>query len=162
MIEHIAAMSGKSLVVFPLNADIDTMDLVGGFEQVDPQRAASSFLQELRAFISARVLASLPGEVPQEALAILELLENGELSAGGLLKELSRGDPTAAQANLSQHLAVLRSQQIVKTRKAGNQVFYSVRDPVILKVLALLRRYLEKHLNEMLSDLGSELQEARR
>ncbi|KAH7416677.1 P-loop containing nucleoside triphosphate hydrolase protein, partial [Cadophora sp. MPI-SDFR-AT-0126] len=29
IIEHIAAMSGKSLIVFPLNADIDTMDLVG-------------------------------------------------------------------------------------------------------------------------------------
>ena len=94
--------------------------------------------------------------------AILELLENGELSAGALLKELSRGDPTAAQANLSQHLAVLRSQQIVKTRKAGNQVFYSVRDPVILEVLILLRSYLQTHLNELLSELDPQdtLQEA--
>ncbi|KAE8442887.1 hypothetical protein EG329_002559 [Mollisiaceae sp. DMI_Dod_QoI] len=75
IIEHIAAMSGKPLVIFPLNSDIDTMDLVGGFEQVDPQRAASAFLEELRTFISTRVLASLPTEVPQEALAILELLE---------------------------------------------------------------------------------------
>ncbi|CZR69956.1 related to midasin (AAA ATPase) [Phialocephala subalpina] len=89
MIEHIATMSGKSLVVFPLNADIDTMDLVGGFEQVDPQRAASSFLQELRAFISTRVLASLPGEVPQEALAILELLENENGSSSSLFSTIA-------------------------------------------------------------------------
>jgi ArsR family transcriptional regulator len=86
-------------------------------------------------------------------IAILELLEAGELTAGTLLKELSRSDPAAAQANVSQHLAVLRSQQIVKTRKAGNQVFYSVRDPVIHEVLALLRRYLQTHLNELLSEL---------
>ncbi|KUJ07208.1 midasin [Mollisia scopiformis] len=78
IIEHVAAMSGKSLVVFPLNADIDTMDLVGGFEQVDPQRAAGTFLEELRAFISTRVLASLPNEVPDEALSILELLGSND------------------------------------------------------------------------------------
>ncbi len=40
------------------------------------------------------------------------------------------------QANISQHLAVLRAKQLVVNRKARNQVFYSVRDPIILKVLA--------------------------
>jgi DNA-binding transcriptional ArsR family regulator len=90
-------------------------------------------------------------------IAILELLDRGELSAGALIIELGM-----EQANVSQHLSVLRAQQIVLTRKAGNQVFYSVRDPVILKVLALLRRYLEKHLNDTLSDLDSDLQESRR
>jgi DNA-binding transcriptional ArsR family regulator len=88
-------------------------------------------------------------------IAILELLEAGELSAGALIKELSRGDQAAAQANVSQHLAVLRSQQVVKTRKSGNQVFYAVRDPVILEVLVLLRRYLQTHLNELLTELES-------
>jgi DNA-binding transcriptional ArsR family regulator len=90
-------------------------------------------------------------------IAILEMLDRGEISAGALIKELGM-----EQANISQHLAVLRAQQIVTTRKAGNQVFYSVRDPVILKVLALMRRYLQKHLNEMLSDLDSEFETAAR
>jgi ArsR family transcriptional regulator len=35
-------------------------------------------------------------------------------------------------------------------RKAGNQVFYSVRDPIINKVLVLMRRYFQKHLKEAL------------
>jgi DNA-binding transcriptional ArsR family regulator len=90
-------------------------------------------------------------------IAILELLDRGEVSAGALIKELGM-----EQANISQHLAVLRAQQIVLTRKAGNQVFYSVRDPVILKVLALLRRYLQKHLKETLNDLDRDLQETGR
>jgi DNA-binding transcriptional ArsR family regulator len=90
-------------------------------------------------------------------IAILELLDRGEVSAGALIKELGM-----EQANVSQHLAVLRAQQIVVTRKAGNQVFYSVRDPVILKVLALLRRYLQKHLKETLNDLDRDLQETGR
>lgn len=95
-------------------------------------------------------------------IAIVELLDRGELSAGALVAALAVGQSNITQANVSQHLAVLRAQQIVATRKAGNQVFYSVRDPVILKLLALLRRYLEKHLNQMLGDLDSELQETRR
>lgn len=90
-------------------------------------------------------------------IAILELLDRGEVSAGALIKELGM-----EQANVSQHLAVLRAQQIVVTRKSSNQVFYSVRDPVILKVLALLRRYLQKHLKETLNDLDRDLQETGR
>ncbi|MGB7171230.1 MAG: metalloregulator ArsR/SmtB family transcription factor, partial [Acidobacteriaceae bacterium] len=69
-------------------------------------------------------------------IAILELLGNAECSAGELIEKLGM-----EQANVSQHLAVLRARQIVVNRKAGNQVFYSVRDPIILEVLALMRRY---------------------
>ena len=82
-------------------------------------------------------------------LAIIENLEQGELSAGELQEKLS-----VEQANLSQHLAVLRAKQLVVNRKAGNQVFYSVRDPIILKVLALMRRYFYTHLQEAMELLG--------
>lgn len=76
-------------------------------------------------------------------LAIIELLQNGELSAGELMGKLGM-----EQANVSQHLAILRSKLIVVNRKAGNQVFYSVRDPIIVEVLALLRQYFQKQLKE--------------
>jgi DNA-binding transcriptional ArsR family regulator len=82
-------------------------------------------------------------------IAIIELLEDGELSAGALIEKLGM-----EQANVSQHLAVLRGKQIVVNRKVGNQVFYSVRDPIILKVLALMRRYFKRHLKEALEMLG--------
>lgn len=88
ILEHIAAVSGKSLVVFPLNADVDTMDLVGGFEQVDPQRAASAFLEELRTFMSSKLLASLPAEVPGEALALPQMLQGP--SSKGLFVSLAQ------------------------------------------------------------------------
>lgn len=81
LIEHVAAACGKSLVVFPLNADIDTMDLVGGFEQVDPQRAASAFIEDLKEFLSSRLLRSLPTEVPEEAIMLLEQLEHSDQSS---------------------------------------------------------------------------------
>lgn len=81
-------------------------------------------------------------------IAIIELLGNRELSAGDLIDELGM-----EQANVSQHLAVLRSRQLVVNRKAGNQVFYSVRDPILLQVLALMRSYFQKHLTEALAIL---------
>jgi ArsR family transcriptional regulator len=81
-------------------------------------------------------------------IAILELLSPGELSAGVLIEKLGM-----EQANVSQHLAVLRTKQIVVNRKAGNQVFYSARDPIIFEVLALMRVYFQKQLKEALGML---------
>src|ERR1700735_5531056 len=59
-------------------------------------------------------------------IAIVELLRDGPLSAGKLIEQLG-----IEQANASQHLSVLRSRQIVINRKQGNQVFYSLRDPML-------------------------------
>ena len=81
-------------------------------------------------------------------IAIIELLRDGELSAGALIERLA-----IEQANASQHLAVLRAKQILINRKAGNQVFYSIRDPLVIEVLDLLRRYFQSHLSEALSIL---------
>src|SRR5262249_17077991 len=58
LIEYLAAICGNSLVTFPLNSDIDAMDLVGGFEQVDPSRNLIVFFRQLRRF-AADLLQSL-------------------------------------------------------------------------------------------------------
>jgi len=76
-------------------------------------------------------------------IAILELLSEGELSAGALIEKLG-----VEQANASQHLGVLRAKQIVVNRRAGNQVFYSVRDRSIVEVLGLMRSYFQTQLKE--------------
>jgi DNA-binding transcriptional ArsR family regulator len=81
-------------------------------------------------------------------IAILELLSGQELSAGALIERLG-----IEQANVSQHLAVLRTKQLVVNRKVGNQVFYSVRDPIIIQVLALMKTYFHAHLKEALGML---------
>jgi ArsR family transcriptional regulator len=79
-------------------------------------------------------------------VAILEHLSAGELSAGELIGRLG-----VEQANASQHLAVLRSRFLVVNRKVGNQVFYSVRDPLILEVLKTTRQYFHRHLAESMA-----------
>ena len=87
-------------------------------------------------------------------IAILEVLRDGELSARALQEKLG-----VEQANLSQHLAILRSRQIVSHRKEGNQVFYSFRGKVLIKVLDLMRQHFQSHLKEaaeMLQEVKAE------
>lgn len=81
-------------------------------------------------------------------IAILDLLREGELTVGTVVARLD-----LEQANLSQHLAILRAKQMVTTRKVGNQVFYSVRDPLIWKILDLMQRYFQKQVGESMAML---------
>jgi DNA-binding transcriptional ArsR family regulator len=81
-------------------------------------------------------------------IAIVEQLRGGELSAGALIERLG-----IEQANASQHLAVLRGKSILVSRKSGNQVFYSVRHPLIIEVLDVMRRYFHAHMSEAVASL---------
>lgn len=76
-------------------------------------------------------------------IAIVEQLRDGELSAGALIERLG-----IEQANASQHLAVLRGKNILVSHKIGNQVFYSVRNRLIIEVLDVMRRYFHEHMSE--------------
>jgi DNA-binding transcriptional ArsR family regulator len=83
-------------------------------------------------------------------IAIVELLrDEEEVPVSRIYERLG-----LEQANVSQHLAVLRSKQIVVGRKEGNQFFYSLRDPILGRVLDLMRRYFQAHLNEALELLN--------
>jgi DNA-binding transcriptional ArsR family regulator len=87
-------------------------------------------------------------------IAIIEQLRDGELSAGALIERLR-----VEQANASQHLTVLRNKHIVVNRKAGNQVFYSVRDPLIIQVLDVMKQYFYAELTRgqvMLNEIKAE------
>lgn len=81
-------------------------------------------------------------------IAIVEVLRDGELPAGVIIERLG-----LEQANASQHLSVLRHRQILNSRKAGNQVFYGVRDPLLIEVLDIMRRYFQAHVDEAMSML---------
>jgi DNA-binding transcriptional ArsR family regulator len=88
-------------------------------------------------------------------IAIVEILRNGELSAGAMQERLA-----VEQANLSQHLTILRNRQIVVNRKEGNQVFYSLRDPSLVQVLDLMKRYCQQHFSEAVQLLDEANREA--
>jgi DNA-binding transcriptional ArsR family regulator len=84
-------------------------------------------------------------------VAIMEYLQQGEMSVGQLCEKIG-----VEQANASQHLAVLRAKHVVQTRKDGNQIYYSLRDPLLAKVLEAMREFFLSHLNEALQILKEE------
>jgi ArsR family transcriptional regulator, virulence genes transcriptional regulator len=83
-----------------------------------------------RAGEAARLLRTMSNE---HRLMILCRLGDGELSAGDLLT-----GTTLSQSALSQHLAVLREDGLVTTRRAGLNIFYRIADPSALRVIETL------------------------
>lgn len=79
---------------------------------------------------AARLLRSLGNA---NRLMILCSLCSGEKSVG----ELNALMPLS-QSALSQHLAVLREEALVNTRREGQAVYYSVPDSPALKILEVL------------------------
>ena len=65
-----------------------------------------------------------------DRLLLLCQLSKGEKSVGELEALLGIMQPT-----LSQQLGVLRQEEVVNTRRAGKQIFYSVKDPKALVIL---------------------------
>ena len=114
--------------------------------KVRNQRNANTFArqQALRRF-KAEVFQALGHPT---RIHLVECLRNGPLSVGALL-ERTQSEP----ANASQHLAVLRSKGLVVNRKQGTQVFYSLRDPLLIEVLDTMRSYFQAHLKESLAIL---------
>ena len=59
------------------------------------------------------------------------------------------------QANLSQHLAILRSKGIVSTRRQGINVFYSIADPKIIKAFDLISDMIKDTLKSQTETVKS-------
>lgn len=83
-------------------------------------------------------------------LEIIHLLRDQELPVSDIHTMLD-----LPQANISQHLMVMRDAGIVKTHRQGKQVFYSVADVQIIEASDLIRGVLiDQHKN---SDIAEEL-----
>jgi ArsR family transcriptional regulator len=87
-------------------------------------------------------------------IKMLEALRAGEKTVGEL-QALLDDEPGSA----SQHLALLRARDIVVGRKEGNNIFYSVRDPLLFRILDAAREIFSNQLvdsQEMLSYVQEE------
>ncbi len=85
---------------------------------------------EANAAQAARLLRALANE---RRLTILCQLADGEVSVGELLPHAG-----VSQSALSQHLAVLRSEGIVATRREAQTIRYRIADPAAARVVSLL------------------------
>jgi ArsR family transcriptional regulator len=76
-------------------------------------------------------------------LEIISLLRDGEKTVNELT-DLA-GVP---QANVSQHLTVLRQNNVVTTRRNGANIYYKIANPKILQACDLMREVLLEKLSE--------------
>jgi DNA-binding transcriptional ArsR family regulator len=85
---------------------------------------------------------------------MLELLRDGERTVGDLQTELSLDS-----SGTSQHLATLRHQGVLESRRDGINTYYRIRDPRVNQLLAVAKQILTSALSEshtLLSDLIAE------
>jgi ArsR family transcriptional regulator len=85
---------------------------------------------EASAAEAAQLLRALSNE---RRLMILCQLGDRELAVGQIQAVVG-----LSQSALSQHLAVLREQGVVGTRREGQTIFYRITDPAAAKVVATL------------------------
>lgn len=81
---------------------------------------------------AANLLKAMSNEC--RLLVLCHLVEKGELSVGQLTDRVG-----LSQSALSQHLAKLREEGLVATRKEAQTIYYRVSDPKAGQLLALLR-----------------------
>jgi ArsR family transcriptional regulator len=76
-------------------------------------------------------------------IRILGALRDGEKTVGELTEALA-----VNQANVSQHLAVLRQKRVVTARKVGTKVHYAVSNRKVIQACDLMRQALLEQLKE--------------
>ena len=84
---------------------------------------------------AGRAVAALKLLANEHRLLLLCQLSQGEMCVSDLEQKLGIHQPT-----LSQQLGVLRNEGVVDTRREGKNIFYSVADPAMLEILAVLYR----------------------
>ena len=87
-------------------------------------------------------------------IRILELLRDGERNVGDLQAELELDS-----SGTSQHLAALRQQGVLDSRRVGTSVYYRIRDPRISQLLTVAKEILTSALSDshaLLSELAEE------
>jgi DNA-binding transcriptional ArsR family regulator len=87
---------------------------------------------EDRATEAAQMLRALSNE--KRLMILCKLLEHGELSVNELIVDVG-----LSQSAMSQHLARMREEKIVETRRDAQQIFYRVADPRVGEILRTLK-----------------------
>lgn len=76
-------------------------------------------------------------------LEILYLLKEKELSVTEIIQETK-----LSQANVSQHLSLMKSREIVYSIRDGKNIYYKLSNPKIVKILDLVQEVLVEKLEE--------------
>jgi DNA-binding transcriptional ArsR family regulator len=105
------------------------------FAMAEPQKKLNAEAVDFQAMHrnaadAVRLLKSIANE---SRLMVLCVLAEGEFSVGALNERID-----LSQSALSQHLAILREQGLVKTRRESQTIYYSLADTAALSLINTL------------------------
>lgn len=80
---------------------------------------------------------------------IMMNLRDKEMTVNNLVKKTG-----ISQANLSQHLAILRNKGIVSSRREGIHVYYSLASQKIIKAFDLISEFIKDSLSNQTKTLN--------
>lgn len=76
-------------------------------------------------------------------LEIINTLRDKEMPVTELANKMG-----IAKANLSQHLAIMRDKGILKSRREGVNIYYSLANPKVIQACDIMREVLFEHLKK--------------
>jgi len=76
-------------------------------------------------------------------LEILDLLRDKEMSVTELIEKTK-----LSQANISQHLSIMKSKGIVASNRKGKNIYYKLTTPKITKAFDIIREVLSEKLKK--------------
>ncbi|KAF4163409.1 hypothetical protein CNMCM6936_000870 [Aspergillus lentulus] len=124
LIRKLAALNGADLVELALSADTDTMDLIGGFEQIDYKREVSSLVRELSLYLRRHLISASSATEKTDAfsafLELFERLQSPEISLDFVCSSL----PVLMQLHPQEALEVFlrRAQHLMELSKQSNKM----------------------------------------
>lgn len=81
-------------------------------------------------------------------IQILDELRDGELTVSEIRERLGVEFP-----HVSQQLTILKSKNLVRARKQGNNIYYSCNDATVFELLDVAKKIFNNHLIEIQSTL---------
>src|SRR3989344_5280741 len=76
-------------------------------------------------------------------LEILNLLRDDEMSVSELTTKTR-----LSQANISQHLSIMKSKGIVASNRKGKNIYYKLTNPKIIKAFDIIKEVLAERLRQ--------------
>ena len=135
LIHKLASSVGAGIVDLPLNSEMDTTDLVGGYEQIDPKRQLASLVKKLRDYTRRAIIQQLGSRIELEnKVADLEAkLQTSKTDLAETLysiRSLAREYPSSEYTDLMEEWEMLMQQTAVDKRARFEWV-----DGILVKAL---------------------------
>lgn len=135
LINQVASQSGADIVSFPLNADMDTTDLVGGYEQVDTERELTSLVKILRQTVHRKIIDQLTSsnEINADVLILEKALDSARPDLPeilGMIRKLEIYSSTSSFGGI-----VEECNDIIQRSAKENKARFEWVDGILVKAL---------------------------